>query len=145
MASSKQIDLNVISRNNAPCDSALGAITIDQIAYVDQDSDGVTTILYDNRDDSNTSNNPDIYKVEESMNTIIVKADAADSDNGLKTVNITKKDNISVSKIAIINLTKINRMKGIAGGGTRIVYGRWFKTILEVSDNLVTETSSASS
>lgn len=147
MATVKSIDCNCISRNGVACGGRLVAITIDQIVTVWKDGNNVTTIKVADKDDVHTSNTPVIYKVSESLDGIAVKANAADSNNGLVMVTVTKVagTTLATPKLEIINRTKIISMVPIDGGGTRIKYGHWFRSIMEIQEDLVTETASASS
>lgn len=144
MATSKQIDVNVISRNGANGNNKLVALTINGIVAVYKDGSDVTTITYQPTDDLQTSLLPARYKVPETLNAILVKANAADSNNGLITVTVTKANGITLStpKAQIINRVKVQAMTAITGGGTRIQYGHKRQSVLEVSENLVVSTPS---
>lgn len=145
MATAKQIDLNCISRNGVNCGGDLVALTIDKIAFVYKDGDNVTTIIYEPSDDNHTSYTPVKYKVPETLAAIIVKANASDSTNGLISVTVTSANGTTLTtpKPEIINRTKIKTMVPITGGGTKIIYGHWRETVIEVSENLVTVTPSS--
>lgn len=145
MASAKQIDVNVISRNGTAGGNRLVALTIDDIVSVYKDGSDVTTIKYQPDNDNHTSMAPVRYKVPETLAGILVKANAQDSNNGLISLTITKVNNYTLptAKVEILNRTKVKNMTPISGGGTKIKYGHWFLTIYEVSENLVTETGSS--
>lgn len=146
MASQKQIDVNCISLNgNTATDGRLVAITIDDIVSVWKDGDNVTTIKYAPRNDNHTSLTPEKYKVTETLAAILVKANAADSSNGLISVTVTKANGstLSTPKVQLLNRVKIQKMVPITGGGTLIWYGHWRRSVLEISENLVTDTASS--
>jgi len=150
MASQAQLDINVISRNGINCDNKILGITIDDIVSVSKDADDVTQIIFEQDNDNHASLTPVRYKVLETLGDIIVKANAADFDNGLISLPITKVNStiISPARTEIINRKKIEVMHPTyddAGAvtGTKIVYNHWRQQILYTSDNLVTNTSSS--
>jgi len=150
MSVNKQIDLNVISRNGQAGNNSLQAITIDCIAAVYKDNANVTTIIYDESDKVHANNTPVKYKVVETLNAITVKANAADSSNGLVTVTVTKANGstLNTPRTEIINRVMFQSAQPIydenfAITGTKIKYGFKRQTIIEVSENLVTDTNSS--
>lgn len=145
MASAKQIDINVITRDGAAGKNQLVAITIDDIVAVYKDGSDVTTIKYQRKNDTNSSTKEAIFKVPETLNAILVKANAQDSNNGLIQVTVTKANGslLPTPKVQIINRVKIQNMKPIVGGGTVIKLGYKRQTVLEITQNLVTDTASS--
>lgn len=150
MASSKAVDVNVISRNGADGDNQLVALTIDQIVSVYKDGDNVTTIKYAPFNDNATSMTPVIYKVLETLGDIIVKANNADFDNGLILLTVThfNYNELRTPSEQILNRVKIQVMTPVYASdgtveGTLIKYGHWFKSIIQVEEDLVTNTSSS--
>lgn len=150
MASTRAVDVNVISRNGIATDNRIAALTIDKIVWVSKDADNVTRITYEKENDNHASYTPDRYLVLETFGDIITKANNSDFDNGLVQVTVTNVNNqtISPARAEIINRVKVNSMVPIYNddgsvAGTKIVYGHWRETILEVEENLVTNTSSS--
>lgn len=151
MSAVKSIDVNVISLNGAAAGNQLVALKIDDIAYVYKDNNNITNLIYAKTDDNHTSFRPDRYKNLETLGDIITKANNADFDNGLVTVTVTKANGstLTTPKTEIINRVKIQTMTPIynestgAVEGTRLWYGHWRQTVLEIEENLVINTSSS--
>lgn len=150
MASAKHIDVNVISRNSANGKNRLVGLTIDKIVVVYKNASNVTVVKYKPDNDNHSSMNPVRYKVLETLNNIIVKANNADFNNGLIQLIIREVNGrtLPTAKTMIINRDKIKNMTPVyndAGAvtGTKIKYENWYLIIWEVSENLVVNTSSS--